>query len=150
MNFKTLAISALALVSLQSQAALISPIYKYILTDGKVVELMGENQSKGTAYYYDYALSKRVEVSLADASRETKERLNGVKAGEFVAATTDKGETICTTYKVSDNGMAYQGCRTSLKVSHNGATRHQVGGYTAKTENRCGEAKEVDGFKTGQ
>lgn len=150
MNFKTLAISALALVSLQSQAALISPIYKYILTDGKVVELMGENQSKGTAYYYDYALSKRVEVSLADASKETKERMNGVKAGEFVAATTDKGETICTTYNVFENGMAYLGCRTGKKVSHNGPTRHQVGGYTAKTENLFAESKEADGFKKGE
>ncbi len=150
MNFKTLAISTLALVSLQSQAALISPIYKYILTDGKVVELMGENQSKGTAYYYDYALSKRVEVNLADASKETKQRMNGVKAGEFVAATTVKGETICTTYNIFENGMAYLGCRTGKKVSHNGPTRHQVGGYTAKTENLFAESKEVDGFKKGE
>lgn len=150
MNFKTLAISTLALVSLQSQAALIIPIYKYILTDGKVVELMGENQSKGTAYYYDYALSKRVEVNLADASKETKQRMNGVKAGEFVAATTVKGETICTTYNVFENGMAYLGCRTGKKVSHNGPTRHQVGGYTAKTENLFAESKEVDGFKKGE
>lgn len=150
MNFKTLAISALALISVQSQAALISPIYKYILTNGKVVELMGENQSKGTAYYFDYALSKRVEVNLEDASRETKKRINGVKAGEFVAATTDQGETICTTYNVFENGMAYLGCRTGKKVSHNGPTRHQVGGYTAKTENLLAELNEVDGFKKGE
>lgn len=150
MRLSTLAIATLTVLSLNSQAALIGPIHKYIHTSGKVVELHGINQAKGTAYYFDYQLSKRVEVSLADVSKETKSRINGIKAGEFVLAQTEQGETVCTTYNVFENGMSYLGCRTGKMMEHIGPARFAVGGYIADTKNIAGEVSEVSGFQKGE
>lgn len=150
MNFKTWALSTFALLSLQSHAGLIEPIYKYLHNSGKVVELQGVNQSKGTAYYYDYELGKRIQVSLADVSKETNERINGVMAGEFVLAETDQGETVCTTYNVFENGMSYLGCRTGKMMQNIGPSRHQLGGYIASTWEISGETLEAGGFRKGE
>lgn len=150
MRLSTLAITAVAVFSLNSQAALIGPIHKYIHTSGKVVELQGINQSKGTAYYFDYELGKRIVVSLGDVSKETKSRINGIKAGEFVLAQTEQGQTVCTTYNVFENGMSYLGCRTGKMMEHFGPSRFAVGGYIADTKEIGAEVSEVAGFQKGE
>lgn len=150
MNLKAFIIAGLALSSLTSEAALISRIYKYIHTSGKVVELQGINEAKGTAYYFDYALGKRVAVNLSDVSKETKKTINGVKAGDFVFTYTDTGAQVCTTYTVFENGMAHLGCRTGAYLNTIGPARFQVASYTGHTENLKAPVKEVDGFSVGE
>lgn len=150
MKLKSLLFSGLMLATFTSSAAIISPIYRYILDSGKVVELQGENKAQDSAYYYDYLESKRVYVKLSEASIETKKRINGVRAGEFVAAKTNTGDQVCMTYNVFENGMAYLGCRTGNYLENIGPARHAVGGYTANTANILAEAKEVDGFSKGE
>lgn len=150
MNFKSIVFAALALTSLSSQAAIISKIYRYIHTSGIVVELQGIDESRGTAYYFDYLANKRVEVNLSDVSKETKKRMNGVSGGDFVFAYTDTGAQICTTYTVFENAMAHLGCRTGKELQNIGPLRLQVGSYTAKTENLLTSVQEVDGFSLGE
>ncbi len=150
MNFKTMILAGLTFASISAQAALISPIYRYLHTSGKVVELQGVNESKGTAYYFDYQLGKRVTVNLSDVSKETKKTINGIKAGDLVFGYTDKGAQICTTYNVFENGKAYIGCRTGNFQNTIGPARYQVGGYIADTANLQASVKTVDGLSEGE
>lgn len=150
MKLKSLLFSGLMLATFTSSATIISPIYKYILNSGKVVELQGENVAQDSAYYFDYEAGKRVYVKLSEASVQTKQRINGVRAGEFVAARTNTGDQVCLTYNVFENGMAYIGCRTGAYQENIGPTRYSVGGYTAHTSKILAEAKEVDGFSKGE
>ena len=150
MKLKSLIFSALMLATLSASAAIFSPIYTYILTSGAVVDLQGENEAQDSAYYFDYRSGKRVYVKLSEASVETKKRINGVKAGEFIAARTESGEQICMTYHVFENGMAHFGCRTGKFLENIGPTRFSISEYTAHTSNILSEAIEVDGFAKGE
>lgn len=150
MSFKSLIFAALAFTSLSSQAAFLSPIYRYILDSGRVVMLQGVNESRGTAWFYDYNLGQRVQVNLSEASKETNKKVNGIRVDDYIATTTVTGPQICKTYYVFENGMAQVGCRTGKYVSNIGPTRYEVASFTGSTKNLLAPVKEVDGFSLGE
>ena len=150
MNFKTLVLAAMAFTTISAQAKFFTPIHNYILGSGKVVMLQGIKVSRGTAWYYDNDLNKRVSVNLSEVSKETKEKINGVKEDDFVYTTTKAGPQICIAYYVFENGMASLGCRTGKILDYYGPAKYQVATYSGSTKNLLAPVNEVDGYSKGE
>ena len=150
MNFKTIIFSALVLTAISAQAEFLTPIHNYILESGRVVMLQGINAARGTAWYYDNNINKRVQVNLSEVSKETKKKINGVGENDFVYTTTVAGPQICVTYYVFENGMANVGCRTGKILSNIGPSRYEVGSFTGSTKNLLAAVSDADGYSKGE
>ena len=150
MNFKTIIFSALVLTTISAQAEFLTPIHNYILESGRVVMLQGINEARGTAWYYDNNINKRVQVNLSEVSKETKKKINGVGEKDFVYTTTVVGPQICVTYNVFENGMAHVGCRTGNIQTNIGPSRYEVGSFSGNTKNLLAAVNEANGYSKGE
>ncbi len=150
MNFKAIILSTLVLTTASAQAGFLTPIHNYILKSGKVVLLQGIKESRGTAWYFDNDLNKRVKVDLTEVSKETKNKVNGVGADDYVYTTTNKGPQICLTYHVFENGMSQMGCRTGKILDYYGPQKYEVAAYSGSTKNVLPSLSEMNGFSKNE
>lgn len=151
MNAKFFLAATIALSALSSQAAIISKNYRYLhIPTNRVVELDNINTKTGTATYFDYVTSKRVEVNLSDVSKETKVAQNGISGGQYVFTFTDQGAQICKTWMLFENGSAHLGCRTGDTFGHLGPTRMTIASYIGNTKFLQKAVKESNGFSQGE
>ena len=150
MNLKAIILSAMVLTTASAQAKFLKPIHNYILESGKVVLLQGINESRGTAWYFDNDLNKRVQVNLSEVSKESKKKINGVSGNDYVFTTTNKGPQICLTYHVFENGMAQLGCRTGKILDYYGPEKYELATYSGSTLNLLASENEVNGFSKNE
>lgn len=101
------------------------------------------NQSKGTLRYYSVN-GERIEIPLSEVSKESKERINGIKRNE-VAILNGK---LCQAFYVAESGRAQFTCRSGIVYTDSiyGKTHH-LEKFVAPTSEAIGEVQELEGMK---
>lgn len=136
-----------SLTTLNAHAALFEKIYHYIeINSGKVVELSAYDidKEKQTGTYFDYAEGKKFTVNMSELSKETREEINGVRAGKMILIPFQKEVKACAVYYLFENGMAEIGCQTGAIVKNIGMDRPERRIYIAKNVEQNGIIAEVD------
>lgn len=146
---KSLVTAIILLMSVESQAQLLSTRYSYIHHETHVrLELTKIDQDRQTAQYYDLKEGKSKTVNLSDVSRETNEEIDGVKVNQMVlvkfAESTYKP---CEVWYLYTNGLSHVGCQTGRIRKDQLIPRPVVGTYTASVESMIREVNGLEGFE---
>lgn len=140
-------VAALLGLSINTEAAFIARIYKYInIKTGELIEASVNDIEDDQVKYFDYSDSKRKKVPLIDLSKQTNDRIAGVKAGELVLVPFGKETKPCEVYYVFANGMARIGCQTGKMLGNISIDRPAIGQFNLNhVANVIPEVATLDG-----
>lgn len=146
---KRIIAAVIMLMSLKSQAQLLSTRYSYIHHETHArLELTKIDQDRQTAQYYDLKEGKTRTVNLSDVSRETNEEIEGVRVTNMVLVRFANGQLRpCEVWYLYSNGLSHVGCQSGKIRKEALIDRPIVAPYTASVDSMVREVNGQDGFE---